>query len=194
MRKVLSIILTLAMIFSLTVVSYALPSTTVNGVVTIIVGKNDDGEVDDLVRDELSEEEKDSSDEILLPDNLKDLLGDEYSDDLKPIDRFVVDFDDTKDAPITIDFDVPGVKPGDKVVILQLIDGEWVVINNSIDGDELVSATFDKSAPVIFLVENLAGGSSVSPLTGESNIANCVLLLGFISLAGVAVVYKKKLA
>lgn len=169
-----------------------------------------------LVRD-LLESQKPSVEEIEKPENLKNLLGDKYSDNLQIIEELDVyvygipgkeeiawDSEECEiKFPVTITFNVPGVTANTELYVLHGHDGlsldEWHVMDIKSIEDGKVTVTFSHlGGPVVFLTDNAAGDEGptdgpVSPSTGESNVVLYVALL-IVAVATVAVVTRKKMA
>ena len=164
-----------------------------------------------LVRDIL-ESEKAAVEEIEKPENLKDLLGDKYSDDLQvleELDVYVYDVINKTEIewdsdecnikfPVTITFEVPGVTADTELYVLHGYGGltvnEWQVMEIKAIEDGKVTITFNSLGPVIFLTKTPAGDDgSTSPSTGESNVVLYTTLV-VLAAATVAVVTRKKMA
>lgn len=206
MKKLVSVLLALVLTVSFAVSAFALPSPTIDSIISIIDGKDTDGNTIEIRIDELSDDEKKLVDDILKTDNLKKLLGDDYSEKLQVIDKKDIYVWDSEKGevhysekpelfPVTVKFGVPGVTPDKNVIVLMYVNGDWVVVDDLVLGDGTVTAEFDKLCPVVFLMENVSGTSStVSPLTGETNIVTVVSMLGLAALAvaGITALTKKR--
>lgn len=136
----------------------------------------------------LTESERASVDEVEKPENLKVVLGDNYSEGLQVIselDVFVYDKEKSKEIewdesdvkfPVTITFSIPGVKEDSVVRVLHGHDGlvdekedgeialaEWHEMKVVSIEDGKVTLTFTHLSPVVFLVDNTVGNESGTP-------------------------------
>lgn len=170
------------------------------------------------LRDILSKD-RESVDNVEKDANLKLVLGNKYSEGLQVIaeaDAYLfdiladkeVDWEDGEEHfPVTITFQVPGVKAGSVVHVLHGYDGlngnpedgkidlaEWHSENIVSVGDNTVTVVFKHLSPVVFLVDNPTQGDGgvSSPSTGEGNFVTYAGI--FVVAAMVAVVASKKKA
>lgn len=178
-------------------------------------GKLIDGSQVLAIRDIL-ESQKAGIAEVEKPENLKQLLGDKYSDALQIIEEYDVYIYDLVEKeeiewdspeceikfPVTITFSVPGVKAGTVIYALHGHDSlaldEWHIMEIKVVEDGKVTLEFTHLGPVIFLTGNAVedGGNTdapSSPSTGESNVVLYVALI-VVAAATVAVVTRKKMA
>ncbi len=209
MKKFALVLGVVAMVASSVMAAFAQESVEVNSVVTVDQAENKDGNHIDVRVDQLTDEDKAKVDEITKPENLKDLLGDKYSDDLKVIDALEVSIweegvgklsheDASKHTPIKVTFNVPGVTPDGEAYILQYYDGAWHVVEGLILGDGTVTGSFTRTGPVVFLAGSAVGGdvtvdgsTVTSPQTGEGSVATVVAMLAVAAFAGVVILRKK---
>lgn len=155
------------------------------------------------VRD-IKDEDKASADEVVKPDNLKDVLGDNYVDGLHVIsmaDIYVVDEATGEELegiegaeyhfPITVKFNVPGVKAGDTVRVLVGFNGEWSEVEVLAVGDNTVEVKLNHVSPIIFLVDGEVAGELESPQTGEMNVMLYAGLIAAAAFAGAALLRRR---
>lgn len=202
--KKLALLLSVAILMVGTVMPvFAQPSINVNGTVTVDKAEGKDGSKIQIVLGELTEEEKALVEEILKKVNLKNLLGDAYSNKLQVLDAVnvkIVDGDGNelsekrkgKVLPAYITFNVPGAKVNGNVKVLYYKDGQWHVADDVTVGNDSVAGVFDESSPFIFLVEGTP--TMVSPKTGYNNVALYMAILAAASLTTIVVLRKKKIA
>ena len=154
--------------------------------------------------------------EVEKSENLKLLLGDNYSDTLQIIEEYdiyiydipekvEIEWDDPEceiKFPVTITFNVPGVTADTELYVLHGHDSltleEWHVMDIKAIEDGKVTLKFTHLSPVVFLTDTAVedGGTSdgpTSPSTGESNVVLYVALI-VVAAATVAVVTRKKMA
>ena len=154
--------------------------------------------------------------EIEKAENLKKLLGDKYSDTLQIIEEYDVYIYDVPEKveiewdspeceikfPVTITFNVPGVKADSEIYVLhghdELSVEEWHVMDIKSIEDGKVTLEFTHLSPVVFLADSATGDEGTtdgpaSPGTGESNVVLYVALV-VVAAATVAVVTRKKMA
>lgn len=205
MKKIFAVLLAVVLTFASVLTVLAQPSVTVDGVITVNKGYDVDGNEVEVRVDELTEDDLKLVSDLLKPENLKNILGDDYSDLLQVIDKKDVYIWDESVGkihysekpelfPVTIEFNVPGVTADKNVSILQYVDGAWKVVDGIALGNGTVTAKFNKLGPVVFLSEAASGtSSSVSPLTGDNNFVLFASLLGAAALAvSVTAIAKKK--
>lgn len=218
MKKIVLMLSIAIMVLGSSIATFAQPSAEVNSVVDVGSAYGKDGRKLDIIIEKLTGEQQALVDDILKPENLKNLLGDAYSDKFQVIDTasvYVLDENgnkiDYKDAkglfPVNITFNVPGVKTGDNVVVLHYYDNKWHVADVEV-GDGKVAGVFDKLSPFVFMVERdtvksgdpNSGSNSgstptiTSPETGDSNVAMYIAIVAVAAFAGVVVSRKKKTA
>lgn len=160
---------------------------------------------------ELTEESKKITDELKDAAKLKALLeslGIVYNEDMYIIDmKEVVEVGSVPKSiyPITVQFDVKGVTPSTKVIVLHYSfeRGEWEVLESTV-GAESVSSKFNSLSPVVFVVDgsyNTANGSgststgttssTTSPTTGQTNNYMWAFAVIAIGVAGTVVLKKR---
>lgn len=206
--KKLALILSVAiMVVTSVMPAFAQVSPDVKTVVTVKSAEDVNGNKIVIGLRELEGKNKDLADEILKPNNLKALLGDDYSDKLQVVDtvdmyvwdskKGEISWKDAKELfPVTITFNVPGVTPKSNVKVLAYYDGAWHVVDGLTVGNGTVKGAFDVTMPLIFLVDGkkVSGVDIKSPKTGESNMGMYITILAAAAFAGVVVSRKKKTA
>ena len=221
-KKLLTALLVAAIAVIPTMTAFAEPSNpSVEGeTIEILEAYDADGkliEAPQVLRvREILESQKAPVAEVEKPANLKLLLGDKYSDTLQIIEEYDVYIYDVPEKeeiewdspeceikfPVTITFNVPGVKADSEIYVLHGHDSltveEWHVMNIKAIEDGKVTLEFTHLSPVVFLADNTTedGGTTdtpASPSTGESNVVLYVALI-VVAAATVAVVTRKKMA
>lgn len=111
---------------------------------------------------------------------------------------------------LAVVLEVQGVKKGEKVTVMQYVDGKWITLEGVAIADNQVQVTVTKSGTVAVCVAAADGsasgstdkasdsktttgsstGSATSPKTGEANAAMVAMLA--VLFAGAAVVTAKK--
>jgi len=165
---------------------------------------------------EILESQKAGVAEVEKEENLKKLLGDKYSDNLQvleELDLYIYDVPEKVEIewdaseceikfPVTITFNVPGVKADSEIYVLhghdELSVEEWHVMDIKSIEDGKVTLEFTHLSPVVFLTDSATGDEGTtdgpaSPGTGESNVVLYVALI-VVAAATVAVVTRKKMA
>lgn len=104
----------------------------------------------------------------------------------------LVDVSVSKDAkfPITLTFEVEGVKAGDNIYVLHWNGSKWEVINPSNVADGKVTATFTSLSPVAIVkapaVADDNNGTTTAPATGASVVLPMAALVCAAGAAGCA--------
>lgn len=207
MKRLALLLSVVVMVVTSVMPVFAQPSVNVDTVVTVDKAEDKDGNDIDVRLRELEGKLKDLADKILNPKNLKELLGEEYSDKLQVIDtvdmyiwdskKGEIDYKNAKGLfPVKLTFNVPGVTPNSDVKVLAYYDGEWHVVNDLTLGNGKITGFFDQTSPLIFLVDGevVSGGDIKSPKTGESDMAIYIALIAVVAFTGVVVSRKKKTA
>ena len=150
---------------------------------------------------EVPEEYKAAVEEVKTEAKIKELLGDDFKEGMQVVDVKEVSVPDGTTFPVTITFQVPGVKAGSTVAVLHYNGSAWERITKDVKaGNGTITATFDSLSPVAFVVDKEAAEaastststSAKSPKTGEFNVLGMAGIVAVIALGGMAVTYSRK--
>lgn len=183
MKKLVAWMSVVALTLTMSLSAFALPSPTVSGFVKGIRSAVDaTGRSINIVvqtvseaQNELTTVEKQAIENIKKEATLRQVLGSEWKDGMKLVDIRNVKIDGDASSvkfPVTITFDVPGVKANSNVVLLVFNGetGKWEVVHCKV-GNGTVTATFDFLGLVAFVVDadtaNNIASTVTSPKTGE---------------------------
>lgn len=181
--------LTLAL--SLSIGAFAAGSPSVSGVVTGGAGTDADGNAVAITITEAVDSEAKAE-----LDDLKTVLGSDYTENMVVADVKEVTVPEGTVFPVQITFDVTGVTSGSKVVVLHHNGTEWEKIPVDAVGDGTVTATFESLSPVAIVVEKTAASAAgtTSPKTGTSPVVMMAIFGAVICMAGAVVLTKKERA
>ena len=168
MKKLLSIVFTLALIFCLSATVFAAPSTEE----TVTVNGATDGNGASLT--------------VTLADTSTTITSEEAADEVGATAATVlgirdVTVPDGTTFPVTITFNVEGVATGDTVYCLHWNGSSWDKLDATA-GDGTITCTFSSLSPVAFVAE----ASSTSPQTNEGMY---IVIVGIIAIAALATAY-----
>lgn len=181
--------LTLAL--SLSIGAFAAESPSVSGVVTGGTGTDADGNAVAITITEAV----DSAAKAQL-DDLKTVLGSDYTENMVVADVKEVTAPEGTVFPVQITFDVTGVTSGSEVIVLHHNGTEWEKVAVDAVGDGTVTATFESLSPVAIVVEKTAASATgtTSPKTGTSPVVMMAIFGAVICMAGAVVLTKKERA
>lgn len=197
MKKMMSMLAAIVMVLAMTVTAFAAPSPSedqkvVSGNVTLADGTK------------ITVDAATASDYITLSNASYNATAPEGYSILSSTDVTLADGVSSMDVVLS----VQGVKKGEKVVVMQYVDGEWVTLTGVAVADNQVQVTITKSGTLAVCVASASTtnngtatttttsktasttSSTTSPKTGEANMAVVALLA--IAFAGAAVVAGKK--
>ena len=90
-----------------------------------------------------------------------------------------------EDTTLTVTFDL-GIDPAEKITVLVYVDGEWVVVEATNNGDGTLTCVFEDICPVVFCREK--GASEQIPQTGDDFGKNLVLWVAVLVASAAAIV------
>lgn len=199
--KIFSAVMVLVMCLGMTAMAAESPAA---GVVTKINkavdanGNDITGKVvvQEVAKSEFPAEYQAVVDEVKTEAGLKAALaavGVAWDENLVVADVKDVDIVGDKNAvafPVTITFEMKGVVPASKVIVLHWTGSAWEKVDSTV-GEGTVTATFNSLSPVAFIVDKttLSSGTK-SPKTSASSTA-AVALLGMSALVAVCGLRKK---
>ena len=183
MKRAVTILLTFVMVLSMAVTVFAANSPENPGAVTVSSAVDASGNAVKLAVESNSTAQTAAAE--LTAAELKSVIGNDYNDKMSVLN--VVDVQYTGTAyPVTVTFNVSGVKSTDKVVVLHKAASGWEVVKATV-GNGTVTATFNSLSPVAFVVDSTATNKK-SPDTG-----NNVMPFVFVALiASVGAAYAAK--
>lgn len=200
MKKVIALACAALMTIGAAATVLAAPSVTVTGVVTKVNAAVDaDGNAVDVTIKDIPAEYKAAADEIKNIDKVKELLGDAFEEGMQVVDVKDVVAPEGAKFPLSITFNVTGVKADSKVAVLHY-DTEkkaWEVVTAKA-GAGTIEATFNSLSPVAFVVDGDAAETATttttttSPKTGETATAAYAGLIAVAAALGMGVTYYKK--
>lgn len=181
--------LTLAL--SLSIGAFAAGSPSVSGVVTGGTGTDADGNAVAITITEAADSEAKAE-----LDDLKTVLGSDYTENMVVADVKEVTVPEGTVFPVKVTFDVAGVASGSKVIVLHYNGTEWEKVTVDAVGDGTVTATFESLSPVAIVVEKTAASAAgtTSPKTGTSPVVMMAIFGAVICMAGAVVLTKKERA
>lgn len=135
----------------------------------------------------LSDTYKEQGDYIKVAANMKKELGNAYEEGMQVIDVKSLSAEGDVKTPVTVTFNVNGVKAGTRIVLLQYVDNAWKVVEATA-GNGTVTATLNSLSPVAFI----AKGVITSPSTGESMMTMVAIAAVVIGAVGLTTVSKKR--
>lgn len=190
MKKATAVFCGAALLASMTISAFALPSPSVSGFVSgvksaVDANGNAVNIVVQLVADaNFTAKEQEAVNELRANPTamLKEILGSEYKDTLQLVD--IRDVEINGDAskvkfPVDITFDVPGITSSSEAILLHYVekDDKWEVIHAK-TGDQTIEASFNSLSPVAFVVDTKTANNmdkvgktdKTSPKTGEPTL------------------------
>lgn len=201
-----------ALLASMTVSAFALPSPSVSGFVKDVKSAVDaNGNavqvIVQLVADADFTAKEQAAVEALRANPtamLKEILGSEYTDTLQLVDIRNVKIDGDASLvkfPVDVTFDVLGVTSSSKAILLHYVekDDKWEVIHAK-TGDQTIEASFNSLSPVAFVVDTSTANNmdkigktdKTSPKTGEPALPmGAVIAVFAIAAGGLLVILKR---
>ena len=202
MKKMIALLSAAVLTVATAVTAFALPSVSVDGVVTKIESAVDaNGNAVTVEIKDVPEEYKAAVEEVKKEETIKELLGADFKEGMQVVDVKEVSVPEGTAFPVTITFSVPGVKEGTAVAVLHYNGSAWERITKDVKaGNGTITATFDSLSPVAFVVDKEAAEaastststSAKSPKTGEFNVLGMAGIVAVIALGGMAVTYSRK--
>lgn len=213
MKRAAAVLCGAALLASMTVSAFALPSPSVSGFVKGVKSAVDaNGNAVKIIVQQLADADftaKEQAAVEALRENptaqLKNILGSEYKDTLQLVD--IRDVEIVGDAslvkfPVDVTFDVPGVTSSSEAILLHYVekDDKWEVIHAK-TGDKTIEASFNSLSPVAFVVDtntannmDKVGGNTdkTSPKTGEPALPmGAVVAIVAVAAGGLFLVVKR---
>ncbi len=178
---------------SMSVGAFAAGSPSVEGIV--VSGKTVDADGNEV--QVTLEEVTDTNAKAKLDDvnYLKEIIGDDYIDDMKVADLKDVSVPEGTPMPVTIEFGLNGVNKNTKVIVLHYNGTEWEKVKVDAVDYRSVTATFESLSPIAFVldkVDETANVGTTSPKTGMSPIVMMTALGAVVCMAGAVVLTKKE--
>ncbi|POP30365.1 hypothetical protein C3B58_21700 [Lactonifactor longoviformis] len=202
MKKMIALLSAAVLTVATAVTAFALPSVSVDGVVTKTESAVDaNGNAVTVEIKDVPEEYKAAVEEVKKEETIKELLGADFKEGMQVVDVKEVSVPEGTAFPVTITFSVPGVKEGTAVAVLHYNGSAWERITKDVKaGNGTITATFDSLSPVAFVVDKEAAEaastststSAKSPKTGEFNVLGMAGIVAIIALGGMAVTYSRK--
>lgn len=213
MKRAAAVLCGAALLASMTVSAFALPSPSVSGFVKGVKSAVDaNGNAVKIIVQQLADADftaKEQAAVEALRENptaqLKNILGSEYKDTLQLVDirnvKIVGDASLVK-FPVDVTFDVPGVTSSSEAILLHYVekDDKWEVIHAK-TGDKTIEASFNSLSPVAFVVDtntannmDKVGGNTdkTSPKTGEPALPmGAVVAIVAVAAGGLFLVVKR---
>lgn len=190
-KRLASFCAALTLALSLSIGAFAAESPSVSGVIYDGEGKDADGNAVVITITEAVDSEAKAQ-----LDDLKTVLGSDYTENMVVADVKEVTAPEGTVFPVQITFDVHGVTSGSKVTVLHYNGTEWEKIPVDAVGEETVTATFESLSPVAIVVEKAAASAAgtTSPKTGTSPVVMMAIFGAVICMAGAVVLTKKERA
>lgn len=211
MTKFAAFSMALIAAFSMGISAFAAPSPSTNGVVTGGQGTDANGNtvvatVTEVANPEIKKEVETKEALVAVLEKILEKGSNEtVKTILESVQQGKAEVADIKEVsvpegtpmPVTLTFDVNGVKAGSKVVILHYNGTEWenIPVDNVADGK--ITATFDSLSPVAFIVEKdaqVTTAGTTSPQTGTSPVIMFLAAGVVLGLCGAFLLGKKKSA
>lgn len=211
-KRVTAVLCGAALLASMTISAFALPSPSVSGFVkdvksAVDANGNAVNIIVQLVADaDFTAKEQAAVNELRAnpTEMLKETLGSEYKDTLQLVDiRNVKIEGDASQVkfPVDITFDVPGITSSSEAILLHYVekDDKWEVIHAK-TGDQTIEASFNSLSPVAFVVDTSTANNmdkisktdKTSPKTGEPTIPmGAVIAVVAIAAGGLFLVVKR---
>ena len=193
--KVLALVMVAVMCMGM--VAVAAPSPVAVTEVNKAVDKNNKDISGKVTINAMPEEYKEVAAAVKTEEGMKNALkqaGVEYSENLAVLD--VVDVavvpGESVEFPLTITFNVKGVTPSSKVVVLHWTGSAWESLDVVV-GEGTVTVTFTSLSPVAFIVDKTTVSGGVSGTTSPKTSASSVSVIALLGLgAAVCVIGLKK--
>lgn len=203
MKKMIAVLSAAVLTVATAVTAFALPSVSVSGVVTKIESAVDaNGNAVTVEIKDVPEKYKAAVEEVKTEAKIKELLGNDFKEGMQVVDVKEVSVPEGTTFPVTITFQVPGVKAGTAIAVLHYNGTAWERITKDVKaGDGTITATFDSLSPVAFVVDkeaaeaastSTASTTTKSPKTGESGVLAMAGIIAVIALGGMAVTSRKR--
>lgn len=212
MKRATAVLCGAALLVSMTISAFALPSPSVSGFVkgvksAVDANGNAVNIIVQLIADaDFTAKEQAAVNELRAnpTEMLKETLGSEYKDTLQLVDirnvKIVGDASLVK-FPVDITFDVPAITSSSEAILLHYVekDDKWEVIHAK-TGDQTIEASFNSLSPVAFVVDTSTANNmdkisktdKTSPKTGEPTIPmGAVIAVVAIAAGGLFLVVKR---
>lgn len=212
MKRAAAVLCGAALLASMTISAFALPSPSVSGFVKGVKSAVDaNGNAVNIIVQLIADADftaKEQAAVDALRENptaqLKEILGSEYKDTLQLVDirnvKVAGDVSQVK-FPVDVTFDVPGVTASSEAVLLHYVekDDKWEVIHAK-TGDKTIEASFNSLSPVAFVVDTSTANNmdkigktdKTSPKTGEPTLPmGAAVAVAVIAAGGLFVVLKR---
>lgn len=185
-KRLASFCAALTLALSMSIGAFASGSPSTNSPVSNITGTDADGDSVTVT----------VSDPTNTLDDLKDVLGSDYNENLVVVDVKDVSVPEGTKFPVQLTFSVPGVTAGSNVIILQFDGTKWVKVPIDYIGNGTVTATFNYLSSIAIVVEKAAVSASgtTSPKTGTSPVVMMAMFGAVICMAGAVALTKKERA
>lgn len=212
MKRAAAVLCGAALLTSMTISAFALPSPSVSGFVqgvksAVDANGNAVNIVVQLVADaEFTAKEQAAVDALRANPTamLKEILGSEYKDTLQLVDIRNVKIQGDASLvkfPVDITFDVPGITSSSEAILLHYVekDDKWEVIHAK-TGDQTIEASFNSLSPVAFVVDTKTANNmdkvgktdKTSPKTGEPTLPmGAVIAVVAIAAGGIFLFVKR---
>lgn len=208
-KKFAALSMALIAALSMSISAFAAPSPSTNGVVTSGQGTDANGNtvvatVAEVADPEIKKEVETKETLIAVLEKILEKGSNEtVKAVLESVKQGKAEVADIKEVsvpegtpmPVTLTFDVNGIKTDSKVVILHHNGTEWENIPADKVADGKITATFDSLSPVAFVVEKNAQvttAGTTSPKTGTSPVIMILTAGAVIGLCGAFLLGKKK--
>lgn len=213
MKRATAVLCGAALLASMTISAFALPSPSVSGFVrgvksAVDANGNAVNILVQLVADaDFTAKEQAAVNELRAnpTEMLKKILGSEYKDTLQLVDIRNVKINGDASLvkfPVDITFDVPGITSSSEAILLRYVekDDKWEVIHAK-TGDQTIEASFNSLSLVAFVVDTKTANNmdkvgktdKTSPKTGEPTLPmGAVIAVVAIAAGGIFLVVKKR--
>lgn len=188
--KTAGLVLALAACVGMTV--FAEPSPSASTAITGAAAVDANGNTAEVIVSELPEEYADAAAAIQTEETLREVMGDDFNENMVVVDVVDVTTEGDVAFPLDITFEVAGVTSSTNAQVLHYVDEQWQKEPTTV-GEGTVTATFESLSPVAIVIDRttLASGAGVtSPQTSAVSVS-AVALVG-IAAAAAAVILKKK--
>ncbi|GAA6492315.1 hypothetical protein K280104A7_18790 [Candidatus Bariatricus faecipullorum] len=188
--KTAGLVLALAACVGMTV--FAEPSPSASTAITGASAVDANGNTAEVIVSELPEEYADAAAAIQTEETLREVMGDDFNENMVVVDVVDVTTEGDVAFPLDITFEVAGVTSSTNAQVLHYVDEQWQKEPTTV-GEGTVTATFESLSPVAIVIDRttLASGAGVtSPQTSAVSVS-AVALVG-IAAAAAAVILKKK--
>lgn len=188
--KTAGLVLALAACVGMTV--FAEPSPLASTAITGASAVDANGNTAEVIVSELPEEYADAAAAIQTEETLREVMGDDFNENMVVVDVVDVTTEGDVAFPLDITFEVAGVTSSTNAQVLHYVDEQWQKEPTTV-GEGTVTATFESLSPVAIVIDRttLASGAGVtSPQTSAVSVS-AVALVG-IAAAAAAVILKKK--